>query len=115
MNNRRRRNTKAGPTNQPVDWFAIISASGVALIWVACLVWLNKVKGQFNTLDDAMPFLIIVAGVSFSFGWKILSEEIAKIFRNYRSAAYYVIGLMSPLVAIALWFLVDRALPYIGM
>ena len=92
----------------------MIFAVGIMTLWVVLLVWFRKNEERYALLEDAMPFLMIVAGVSFSFGWKTISDEIAHAYPGGRWSVYYWIGLLSPYLALGAWVLAALALHYLG-
>ena len=90
-------------------------AVGIMNLWVLLLVWFRKDEVRYALQEDAMPFLMIVAGVSFSFGWKTISDETALAFPGGRWSIYYWIGLLSPYLALGAWVLAALALRYVGL
>lgn len=113
--NRRRRKGRGNPQNAPFNWNAVMVALGIMMFWVLLLVWFRKNEVRYVLLEDAMPFLMIVAGVSFSFGWKTISDEIALAYPGGRWSVYYWIGLLSPYLALGAWVLAALALQYVGL
>ncbi len=77
MNQRRRRQGRGNPQNPLFNWNAVIVSVGIMMFGVVLLVWFRKNEVRYALLEDAAPFLMIVAGVNFSFGWKTISDEIA--------------------------------------
>ena len=83
--------------------------------WVLILVYLHRVEHRFLVVEEAMPFLMVVAGVSFAFGWKMISDEIAKVQSSVRKNLYYVIGLASPVAALISWAAASQVWHLVGM
>ena len=111
--NRRLRNARESSQRDSFNWTAVFAASGIMVTWVLALVWFSRNEPRYLIVDDAMPFLTIVAGISFSFGWKTISNEIAKATPTSRLAAYYL-GLASPMLALAAWLVAAIVLHYSG-
>ena len=62
-----------------------------------------------------MPFLTIVAGISFPFGWKTIADEIAEASPSGRWNVFYWIGLLSPMLALMAWVIAALVLHYVGL
>ena len=103
MSKRNRRKTESNRAKEPVNWIAILYASNVMVLWVGCLVWFQRNEARYLLVEDAMPFLMMVAALSFSFAWKTVSDEIGKAFPEGRWALFYWLGLASPMLALVIW------------
>lgn len=112
MNQRRGRGNQQNPS---FNWNAVFVSMGIMALWVLLLVWFRKNEARYELLEDAMPFLMIVAGVSFSFGWKTISDEIALAYPKGRWSLYYWIGLLSPYLALGTWVLAALVLHHVGL
>ena len=113
--NRRLKNAREASQGDSFNWTAVFTAFGIMVTWVVALVWFSRNETRYLLVDDAMPFLTIVAGITFSFGWKTISNEITKAAPTGRWTIYYWIGLLSPMLALFAWLLAAVVLHYWGL
>ena len=112
---RRLRKAQGSSQQDSFNWTAVSSVFGVMVIWVLVLVWSARNEPRYLLLDHAMPLLMVIAGITFSFGWKTISDEITKVAPTRRWGIYYWIGLASPMLALLAWVLAAIVLHYLGL